>query len=475
MDKAPIIVWLRQDLRLSDNPALWAAVERGAPVLPVHVLDDGQPWSPGAAARWWRHHSLSRFGRALEERGGRLVLLKGRAVDEIVRLAAATGARAVLWNRHWQPQERAAEAELAHALAAAGVEPGDFPANLLVEPGSVRNQQGEPYQVFSAFWRAALTLLKVDQPLPAPRSVPAPAGSFGLPIEALGLMPTIPWWTGMAEAWTPGEEGAAARLAAFLGPNGLDLYAAMRDRPDQPGTSRLSPHLAHGEISVRQIWHAVAGRPQSPGAETFLKELGWREFSYQLLAANPTLPDRPLRSEFERFPWSPDDSVFEAWKRGRTGFPMVDAGMRQLWATGWMHNRVRMIVASFLVKDLLLPWQKGEEWFHDTLVDADLAANAASWQWVAGCGADAAPYFRVFNPVLQGEKFDPRGRYVRQWLPELAGLPDLYIHRPAEAPPMALKAAGVQLGKTYPHPIVDHGTARRRALSAYNSLKQGSG
>ncbi len=465
------LIWLRQDLRLGDHPALAAAAD--GPTVLAFVLDEAGPWRPGAASRWWLHRSLAALQRAVAARGGRLVLLRGGAVTEIPRLAAAIGATAVHWNRRFEPGEPEREAELARRLAAAGIHPRHFAADLLFEPGQVRTKTGGPFQVFTPFWRAALALPDPARPLPAPATLSAPAATpAGLPLEALGLMPAIAWWHGMADTWQPGEDGAADRLAAFLG-DGLEGYETNRDRPDLPGTSMLSPHLAFGEISPRQVWHAVRTRPPSAGAECFLKELGWREFSHQLIATFPTLEREPLQPAFAAFPWAEDADALAAWTRGRTGYPIVDAGMRQLWATGWMHNRVRMIVGSFLVKDLLLPWQQGERWFWDTLVDANAAANAASWQWIAGCGADAAPYFRVFNPITQGEKFAPRGAYVRRWVPELAGLPDQYIHKPWEAPPLMLAAAKLRLGVTYPQPMVDHGRARLRALAAYEQMKRG--
>lgn len=456
------VVWLRQDLRLADHPALAAAP---GPVVLAFVLDNTGPWCPGGASRWWLHRSLAALDVAVAARGGRLVLLRGDALEEIPRLAAAVAADAVHWNRRWEPGERQREAEMARRLAAAGVAARDFAADLLFEPGSVRTKSGSPFQVFTPFWRAALALPPPPRPLPPPQRLAAPAGTpAGLPLDALDLMPAVPWWRRMAESWQPGEAGAEDRLARFVD-DGLEAYERERERPDRPGTSALSPHLAFGEISPRRIWHAIRTRPPSAGAECFLKELGWREFSHQLLATFPDLADRPLHAAFDAFPWVEDRAAFDAWKGGHTGYPIVDAGMRQLWATGWMHNRVRMVVGSFLVKDLLLPWQWGERWFWDTLVDANAAANAASWQWVAGCGADAAPYFRVFNPVAQGEKFDPHGAYVRHWLPELAGLPDQFVHKPWTAPPL------LRAGLRYPPPLVEHAAARQRALAAYDRIK----
>ncbi len=474
MTSPPTLVWLRRDLRVADNPALAAAAQDG-PVLPVFILDPADRWAPGGAARWWLHHSLARLENAIAARGGRLAFGLGPPAAELPRLALATGARRVLWNRGLDPRAPEQEAAVAAALAAHSIDSAGFPADLLAQPGTVRSRSGGSFQVFTAFWRAWRALPPPPTPLPAPARLAAPAEPPSGPTLAdLDLLPRPRWWDGLAEIWQPGEDAAAQRLAAFLDA-GVAAYATRRDQPGEDGTSRLSPHLAFGEIGPRQIWHAATTREPSQGAETFLREVGWRDFSHALLADHPDLPDRPLRPEFAAFPWDPPPGALAAWQRGETGFPIVDAGMRQLWRTGWMHNRVRMIVASFLVKDLLTPWQTGEAWFWDTLVDASPAVNAASWQWVAGCGADAAPYFRVFNPVLQGEKFDPRGRYVRRWLPELAGLPDRWVHRPWEAEPLALAAAGIALDRTYPRPILDHGAARQRALAAFAGLRVARG
>ncbi|HSV29700.1 MAG TPA: deoxyribodipyrimidine photo-lyase, partial [Candidatus Omnitrophota bacterium] len=334
MDQAPVLVWLRQDLRLADNAALAAAIDRGGPVVLAYVLDDWGPWPLGSASRWWLHNSLARLAEAVSAKGGMLVLRKGRAEDELPRLAAEIGAAAVQWNRRYEPHERERERRVGKALAGQGVEARDFPGNLLFEPGSVVSREGRPFQVFTAFWRCALGLPTPAAPLPAPERIPAPARApASLPLEALELLPKIAWWRGMADAWLPGEEGARTRLAEFLGDR-LDNYAAMRDRPELPATSRLSPHLTFGEISPRQVWHAVAARSDAAGAETFLKELGWREFSYALLAAQPDLPDKPLKREFADFPWVEDEAGFDAWRQGLTGYPIVDAGMRQLWQTG---------------------------------------------------------------------------------------------------------------------------------------------
>ena len=466
------ILWFRQDLRLADNPAL-AALE-GRAILPVYVLEDG-PWSPGGAARWWLHHSLGALRRALADRGAPLLLLRGDPREVIPALAESVGAREVHAGRQSEPAARRRDAETHAALEKGGRRLVLHRNALLHEPHLMRTGAGKPFSVYTPFSRAVFALLDgLPPPLPAPdRLAAAPGAPEGLALNDLSLLPQPPvpdWAAEFPAHWTPGEDGAQARLAAFLA-EGLDGYADRRNDPAAAwGTSGLSPHLHLGEISPRQVWHA-AREKGGRGLETFLKELLWREFSHHLLWHRPEMPETPLRAEFAAFPWQEDAALLRAWQRGRTGFPIVDAGMRQLWRTGWMHNRVRMIAASFLVKHLLQPWQAGEAWFWDTLVDADLAANAASWQWVAGCGADAAPYFRIFNPVLQAEKFDPAGAYVRRWCPELAHLPDRFIHRPHEAPDLVLRGAGVTLGRDYPKPLVDLAAGRARALAAFAAIK----
>ena len=459
---APVLLWLRRELRLTDNAALIAAIATGRPVVPVFVLDDDSAggWAPGGASRWWLHQSLAALGADLAARGAPLVLRRGRFDFEIPRLAAEIGAVEVHSGLPTEPWARAACRRVAETVRLRV-----HLTTLLHHPDAVRTQAGTPYGVFTPFGRACRALGEVGLPVPAPGRIAGVAGVASDRLEDWGLLPGAPDWAGgLRDAWVPGEQGAQARLGAFA-TAALDRYKAQRDMPGVDGTSRLSPHLAWGEISPRQLWHAGAA------SEKFRDEVLWREFAAGLLWQHPTLPDTPLRAEFAAMPGRDDPAGLHAWQRGQTGVPIVDAGMRQLWQTGWMHNRVRMVVASFLVKHLLVPWQAGEAWFWDTLVDADLAQNAASWQWVAGCGADAAPYFRVFNPVLQGRKFDPDGAYVRRFVPELAALPDSAIHAPWEAPPLVLAGAGVRLGVTYPHPIVDLAAGRDRALAAFAALK----
>jgi deoxyribodipyrimidine photo-lyase len=470
---SPTLYWLRQDLRLTDNAALTAAAAQG-PVVAVYVLDDETPgdWRMGGAGRWWLHHSLTALAARMP-----LVLRRGPAAREIAAVIAGTGATSVHFARDYAPWADAVERQVKAASEAAGAACHRYGGFLLHEPEAIRNGSGEPYRVYTPFSKACFAAGEPKPLKPVPRFAAFTGAVKTDRLADWGLLPRkTDWAKGFPDLWTPGEDGAAARLKDFI-KTGLAVYADERDRPDRDVTSRLSPHLHFGEISPAQVWHAVrkvqvtAGGKLDRAAEKFLKEVLWREFSYHLLHHWPTLPAEPFRPEFRRFPWRDDPGGLKAWQRGRTGYPIVDAGMRELWATGIMHNRVRMIAASFLVKDLLIPWQEGERWFLDTLVDADIGNNAASWQWVAGCGADAAPYFRIFNPVLQGMKFDPQGAYVRKWVPELARLPDEFIHRPWEAPSLVLAAAGVTLGRDYPNPIVDHGKARDAALAAFQELK----
>lgn len=464
-------MWFRQDLRIADNPALQQAAARG-PVIPVFVLDDsGTPHPPGGASRWWLHHSLN----ALREMLGGLVLLRGKPAAVLPELARRTSAQAVFWNRRYEPQERTGQRAVRESLEAAGVAHESFPGSLLWEPGRVRTLGGQPFKVFTPFWRASLKM-PVGECSKTPDVQLARWGDLGESLDEWQLLPRSPNWSGKFEGlWHPGEQGAQEALRSFL-VNALLGYAELRNRPDQPGVSRLSPHLHFGEISPRQVWTAVRALMRkdqdfAPDGDKFLAELGWREFSYQLLHQYPRLPNANWRPEFDRYPWILNSAQLRAWQRGQTGYPMVDAGMRELWHTGYMHNRVRMITASFLIKHLRIDWREGARWFWDTLVDADLANNSASWQWVAGSGADAAPYFRIFNPVEQGKNFDPDGEYVRRWCPELSDLPNEHLHAPFAAPPIVLQAAGITLGENYPEPIVEHSAARAAALAGYQTVR----
>lgn len=481
--KRTSIVWFRNDLRVADNPALAAAVGRGGPVLPVFIWapDEEGAWPAGCASRWWLHQSLAELAGALERMGSRLIVRRGPSLSALRDLISETSANEVCWNRRREPETVGRDGRIESALRADGVRIETFNGSQLFEPEAVKNQHGFPFQVFTAYWRTCLRLHEPAAPIPAPRRIPAPTRwPTSLPVGSLGLEPRVDWATGLRATWHPGERGATQRLRDFLKKT-LDDYAGDRDRPDHDGTSRLSPHLHFGEISPRQIWHAVRERQRvdqtpdaSSSADAYLRELGWREFAYYLLYHFPHMTSEPLRTPFSKFPWDDNRTALRAWQRGQTGYPIVDAGMRELWCTGWMHNRVRMIAASFLVKHLLIDWRHGAAWFWDTLVDADLANNSLGWQWVAGCGADAAPYFRIFNPVLQGRKFDLHGHYVRQWIPELAKLSNQHIHAPWEASPAELATAGVRLGQNYPQPIVNHAFARQRALDALSGIRGGS-
>ena len=486
MSVAPTLLWFRQDLRLQDNPALAAAVARGGAVVPVYILDDAGEgaWPMGGASRWWLHHALTALDASLRERGSRLLFARGDAAGVLREIAKATGAGAVYWNRRYEPAVIARDSAIKTEFAATGLEVKSFNSALLHEPHTIQNKQGKPFQVFTPFWKNCLTLPVAPAVKFTAEQIAGPsAWPRGLELAELELLPKTKWDGGFTTVWQPGEAGAAARMKKFAA-RAMDVYADERNLPDRDGTSMLSPWLHFGEIGPRQVWAAVAARskdsgvfPSSNGSRVFLSEIGWREFAHHLLFHFPHTPEQPLRAEFAKFPWAADagGKKLRAWQRGQTGYPIVDAGMRQLWHTGWMHNRVRMVVASFLVKHLRLNWTHGAAWFWDTLADADLASNTLGWQWSAGCGADAAPYFRVFAPVLQGVKFDSEGDYVRRWVPELAKLPTEHIHAPWDAPAAVLARAGVELGKNYPGPIVNHAAAREAALKAFKELRGGAG
>lgn len=466
------IVWFRNDLRLSDNPALFAAAKCGA-VLPLFIGSALSLKALGAASSWWLQHSLEALDASLHKKGGGLIVQSGDPLEVLIRLVKETGADAVYWNIRFEPVLFAEDRHVKRELEAQGIAVRSFNGALLFDPRDVLNKQGRPYRVFTPFWKHCVSNIEIPEPLAGPRKVEFLSDADSLELGDLNLLSQKNWADGFGKHWKPGEAGAKKRVRRFLD-SAADDYAVGRDRPDLVGTSRLSPYLHFGEISPRAVFHALVGSacsPGAPGTEAFLRQLGWREFAHHLLWYFPQTVQEPLRPKYKNFPWHEDRALLGAWQQGRTGFPLVDAGMRELWATGWMHNRVRMIVASFLVKDLLIPWQEGARWFWDTLVDADLANNTLGWQWVAGCGADAAPYFRVFNPMSQGEKFDPNGDYIRRWVPEIANLPDKYLNRPWEAPSELLENCGIQLGKTYPRPIVDHAQARLRALEAYASIR----
>lgn len=471
------IVWFRNDLRVTDNPALRAAVDRGAPIVCVYILQTNGR-DIGGASKWWLHQSLTSLSESIQKLGGTLVLRKGDALAAISQLVEETEADAVFWNRRYDKPGMETDAAIKQQLKDDGVTAESFKANVLFEPWEVQNKSGNYYKVYSPFKRACLSLGVDRAPYPAPKKLVGPDTEIPSDLlEDWELHPSKPDWSkSIAKTWSVGEAGAKDRLEAFLYEGGIIGYHADRNLPaKEGGTSCLSPHLAFGEISPNQIW-AAASSPDleapSKDQETFLSELLWRDFSYTLLYFNPDLRTKNFQPRFDAFEWSGNQDLLPSWQRGQTGYPMVDAGMRQLWHTGWMHNRVRMIVGSFLVKHMLLDWKLGEAWFWDTLVDADLANNAASWQWIAGSGADAAPYFRIFNPMTQGEKFDRAGAYIRQYVPELKDLPDKYLNAPWEASEAVLSKAGIVLGQTYPKPIVDHSVAREKALQAFAKTKQ---
>jgi deoxyribodipyrimidine photo-lyase len=466
--KPPRIVWLRRDLRLSDNPA-FAPTTDSRPTIPVFIDDDGIGAARmlGGASKWWRGESLAMLDRSLRGLGSRLVIRRGLAGDVLDALIEETGADALSFSLSRDPAIAAEETQIVTALHARGVSVEVHDANYLHDPAQLRTGNGGAFKVFTPFWNRLLAFYTPPALIPAPKSLVAPK-VWPDSLDVAALQVTEAWAAPIGRSWMPGEEAARARLKKFSQSILID-YAHARDRPYIDGTSRLSPHLAWGEISVHTIWRYLHDK-HGAKALPYLRELGWRDFNMHLLSDFPELGWKPWQEKFATFPAKDDAKLLRVWQRGLTGYPIVDAGLRQLWHTGWMHNRVRMIVGSFLVKDLLLPWQRGEEWFWDTLVDADLSQNAGNWQWVAGCGADAAPFFRVFNPILQGERFDPDGTYVRAWLPELAKLPAKAIHQPWQATPAELAAAGIKLGTSYPHPMVDHAKARNAALAAYKRI-----
>ncbi|MGH8160082.1 MAG: cryptochrome/photolyase family protein [Rhodanobacter sp.] len=466
------ILLFRRDLRLADNPTLTAAHAAHEHVLPlyIHAPDEEGDWAPGAASRWWLHHSLVSLQHGLRAHGGELHIRQGDSLAMLQALLKQSGATAVYWDRLYEPMAIARDTRIKAALRGQGIEVHSSNTALWREPWQIATQQGEPYRVFTPYWRNLRAQLGADTPLPIPSPLHLVQTAGSVPLELLALLPWIGWDSGLRETWTPGEPGAQEMLELF-GDDAIGDYAQARDLPARHGTSRLSPHLHFGEISLRQIHHALHVQAQRvdarrrPDIEPYLRELGWREFAHHLLYHFPRTPTENFNPRFDGFRWAAADEVLlQRWQQGRTGIPLVDAGMRELWHTGWMHNRVRMIVASFLTKNLRQHWQHGARWFWDTLVDADLANNTLGWQWVAGCGADAAPYFRVFNPLTQALKFDPQGAYLRRWLPELAETPIALLHEPWKDAAL-LKRSG------YPAPMVELGASRAAALAAYQASR----
>jgi deoxyribodipyrimidine photo-lyase len=467
-----VIVWLRQDLRLIDNPALTAAIREGETVIPVyiHCPREYAAWPPGGASRWWLHHSLRSLDESLHKIGSRLVVRTGSSHLHLIDIVNQSGARAVYCNRLIEPALAARDLRVKQALSDIGVPVYSSNGALLFTPETLMTQDGRPYRVFTPYWKKCQQLFFDKPPLPAPRHLGVvPAAVTGMPVTGLNLLSKVDWYDGLRHVWNVGEMDALRQLDEFC-ESALAGYKTTRDRPDIKGTSRLSPYLHFGQISPRQVvWrlHQIKGAPLSD-VETFTKELVWREFAHHILHYHPNIIDEPLDSRFQRFPFASDsERLLEAWQKGRTGYPLVDAGMRELWSSGWMHNRVRMVAASFLTKNSLISWAQGARWFWDTLVDADLANNSFNWQWCAGCGADAAPYFRIFNPVTQSQKFDPQGHYIKRWLPELAALPEVYIHEPWRAPRDVQQQSGAVMGKHYPLPVLNLNDTRLRALRLY--------
>lgn len=468
-NQQPVIVWFRKDLRLDDNGALSQACETGQPVICLYIREPAADATGplGGAQEWWLHHSLVAFAEALSSKGAKLILRSGKATAVIAELAKEANASVLFYNRLYERD--ALDQDIITELKSSGLEIKRFRGQLLHDPEKMKTGSGGAYRVYTPFWRALERDGEPREPIAAPHAIPSPSLSLNTDaVSDWNLLPVKPDWAAeFSKIWQPGEAGAHKRLKDFL-KKPINTYKADRDLPGlENATSMLSPHLAFGEISPARVWQETKGQQANEDLIHFRKELVWREFSYHLLVEFPKLATRNWNDKFNAFPWHYSETQFEAWKRGMTGYPIVDAGMRQLWRHGYMHNRVRMITASFLIKDLMIDWRKGEEWFRDTLVDADPASNASNWQWVAGSGADASPFFRVFNPILQGEKFDPEGEYVCRFVPELRKLPKKYIHRPFEAPQEVLSQAGITLGETYPKPVVNHSQARDKALAAY--------
>ena len=470
-----VLVWFRQDLRIEDNPALVAALKTGQPLIPVYIYapDEETPWSPGGASKWWLHHALEALDQELQNHGNRLVLRSGATWENLLDICTTHKVSSVFWNRRYEPSIISRDARIKQQLHAQGTGAESFSASLLYEPHTIQNRSGKPFRVFTPFWKHLRTL-PVERPVTLDTNKLATSSILpqSEPLQSLKLLPEIPWDKSFYQYWDPGLKAADRTLSEFAQQR-ASRYKDRRDLPAVNGTSRLSPYLHFGQLGPRQVWQALlqTGPIDGPGEYTFLSEIGWREFAHHLIFHFPETPEQALNKKYSQFPWQADDVYLKAWQTGQTGYPIVDAGMRQLLQTGWMHNRVRMITASFLVKHLLQPWQQGARWFWNTLVDADLASNTMGWQWTAGCGADASPYFRIFSPMLQGAKFDANGDYVRKWVPELKNMPAKYIHQPWEAPHGVLKQAGVKLGDNYPKPVIDHKAGRERALAALSENK----
>jgi len=473
------LVWLRRDLRIYDNEALFRASEESDSLICVyiHCPEEDKPWERGAASKWWLHHSLHSLKKDLHSLGSELILTNGESsLSEILKMIFDHSIGRVYWNRIYDPHLVERDIKIKNKLHSNGIEVISCKGNLLKEPWEIKNGSGKPYQVFTPFWRNLSKEINNQVPFPRPKSLNTIKVNSSLSLEDLNLLPNIPWDKGFYDTWVVSEDEAQKLLNNFLLET-AETYKEKRDFPSLSATSKLSPYLHFGQISSRTIWYESQKYFESDklnSIEPFLRQIGWRDFAHHLLFNFPHTDTKPLKKEFEKFPWKKSKAIFSKWQKGKTGIPIVDAGMRELWHTGIMHNRVRMITASLLVKNLLIPWQDGSRWFWDTLIDADLPNNTLGWQWVAGSGADAAPYFRIFNPVSQGERFDKDGSYVRKWVPELKNLPSTWIHKPWECPDSVLSEAGIVLGKSYPKPLISLKESREEALSLYQELKSSS-
>lgn len=471
-----VIVWFRKDLRIHDNPALWQASQEGN-VIPLFIWSpsEEEDYQESAASLWWLHHSLIALEQKLAKKKLPLIYRSGDSLEELTKIIHETGAQALFYNERYEPSIKERDKKIKTAMASLNINVHTFHSDLLFSPYDIKNKQNEPYKVFTSFYKSVLHN-PVFRPIPYIETQSGVKHTISsLCIDDLQLLPKIRWDKKLHNYWKPGEDGAIKQYEKFVD-EGLSFYKKRRDIPSENNVSFLSPYLTWGNISVRAIWYSLERKSftladMDSSLESFKRQLIWRDFAYYQLIHFPMISQKPLRSKFEKFPWLDNENDFLQWKKGLTGYPIIDAGMRELYETGVMHNRVRMIAASFLIKHLLIPWQKGYDYFSETLVDFDVANNAMGWQWVAGCGVETAPYFRIFNPILQSEKFDQDGDYIRKWIPEIAKLPSKYIHKPWEAPEEILHTAHVRLGKTYPEPMIDHMIARQRALAAFEEIK----